>query len=162
MKFVFEIKTEPTFHAAVVIAVVVTSSSALATIAVSLANPSIANYLVTILALIISGLRSQRHLPKIMDPNAARPLALARETPPAGPRILQLSPLPGKTYNMDRYNYDPAANVSQGNFAAVLVFASVHGHPVVVHECPDIYLFQAAHPSTIVRSLNKVPPAILA
>jgi hypothetical protein len=31
-----------------------------------------------------------------------------------------------------------------------------------MHECPDIYTFQAAHPSAIVRQLNKVPPAILA
>jgi hypothetical protein len=53
MKFAFEIKTEPTLHAAVIIAIIVTSSGALATIAVSLANPSVATYCVTILALII-------------------------------------------------------------------------------------------------------------
>ncbi len=98
-----------------------------------------------------------------MDPDTAHLLALACTAPPADPRILQLSPLPGNIYNMDQYYYyDPAANVSWGNFGAVLAFALVHGHPVVVHECPDIYAFQAAHPSAIVRSLNKVPPAILA
>jgi hypothetical protein len=53
MKFAFEIKTEPTLHTAVVIAVVVTSSGDLATIGVSLANPSIATYCITILALVI-------------------------------------------------------------------------------------------------------------
>jgi hypothetical protein len=53
MKFAFKIETEPTLHAAVVIAVVVTSSGALATIAVSLANPSIATYCITVLALVI-------------------------------------------------------------------------------------------------------------
>jgi hypothetical protein len=53
MKFAFEINTEPALHTAVLIAVIVTSSSALATIAVSLANPSIATYCITILALII-------------------------------------------------------------------------------------------------------------
>jgi hypothetical protein len=53
MKYAFEIKTEPTLHAAVVIAVVLTSSGALATIAVSLDNPSVAIYCVTVLALII-------------------------------------------------------------------------------------------------------------
>ncbi len=53
MKFAFEIKTEPTLHTSVVITVVVTSSSALATIAVSLANPSVATYCVTVLALVI-------------------------------------------------------------------------------------------------------------
>jgi hypothetical protein len=53
MKFGFEIKTEPALHMAVVIAAVITSSSALATIAVSLANPFVATYCVTVLALII-------------------------------------------------------------------------------------------------------------
>ena len=53
MKFSFKIKTEPTLHVAVVIAVVVTSFSALATITVSLANPSVATYCVTVLALVI-------------------------------------------------------------------------------------------------------------
>jgi hypothetical protein len=53
MKFVFEIKTVPALHTAVVIMVVVTSSSALATIAVSLANLPVATYCVTVLALII-------------------------------------------------------------------------------------------------------------
>ncbi len=53
MKFAFEIKTEPAIHTAVVIAVVITSSSALARIAVSLANPSVTTYCITLLALII-------------------------------------------------------------------------------------------------------------
>jgi hypothetical protein len=97
-----------------------------------------------------------------MDPDAARPLALACATPPAGSRIIQLSPVPGNIYDMDQYYYNPAADISQGNFGAVLAFVLVHGHPVVVHECPDIYTFQVAHPSAVVRPLNKVPPAILA
>jgi hypothetical protein len=53
MKFAFKIKMEPTLHVVVVIAVVVTSSGALATIAVSLANLSVTTYCITILALII-------------------------------------------------------------------------------------------------------------
>jgi hypothetical protein len=97
-----------------------------------------------------------------MDPDAARLLALTRATPLAGPRIIQLSPVPGNIYGMDQYYYNPAADVSQGNFGAVLAFALAHGHPVVVHECPDIYAFQAIHPFAIVRPLNNVPPAILA
>jgi hypothetical protein len=76
-----------------------------------------------------------------MDPDAAGPLALAHATPLAGPRILQLPPVPGNIYDMDQYYYDPAANVFQVNFAVVLTFASAHGCPVVVHECLDIYAF---------------------
>jgi hypothetical protein len=53
MKFTFKIKTEPTLHTAVVIAVVLTSSGALATIVVSLDSLPVAIYCITILALII-------------------------------------------------------------------------------------------------------------
>jgi hypothetical protein len=52
MKYVFKIKTEPTLQVAVVIAVVVTSSCALATIVVSLTYPSIVIYCITVFALI--------------------------------------------------------------------------------------------------------------
>jgi hypothetical protein len=53
MKFAFTIKTAPTLHAAVIIAVTFASSGALATVAVSLDNPSVTTYLVSILAVII-------------------------------------------------------------------------------------------------------------
>jgi hypothetical protein len=93
-----------------------------------------------------------------MDPDAARPLGLAI----AGSRIIQLSPVPGNIYNADCFYHNPAADVSRGNFGAILAFASAHGRPVVVHNCPDIYEFQAAHPSAVVCPVNKVPPAIIA
>jgi hypothetical protein len=53
MKFAFNIKTAPTLHAAVIIAVTFASFGALATVAVSLNKPSVATYLVSVLALII-------------------------------------------------------------------------------------------------------------
>jgi hypothetical protein len=53
MKFAFKTKTEPTLHTAVIIKVIVTSSGALDTIAVSLTNPSISTYCITVLALVI-------------------------------------------------------------------------------------------------------------
>ncbi len=53
MKFAFEIKTEPTLHAAFIIAITFTSSGALALIVVSLNNPTVAVYSVFILATII-------------------------------------------------------------------------------------------------------------
>jgi hypothetical protein len=96
------------------------------------------------------------------DAAAAPPLALACTVPLAGPKILQLSPVPGNIYDTDCFLYDPTTNVSQGDFGVVLAFASMYGHPVVVHECPDLYKFQAAHPSAIVHPLSEVPPAILA
>ncbi len=53
MKFAFKIKTEPTLHAVVIIAVTFASSGALALIGVSLDNPTVIIYSVSILALII-------------------------------------------------------------------------------------------------------------
>jgi hypothetical protein len=99
-----------------------------------------------------------------MDPDAtvAPPLALAHAVTLAGPKILQLSPLPSNINDTDHFFYVPTANITQGDFGAVLVFASLYGHPVVVHGCPDIYKFQAAHPSAVVRPLSEVPPANLA
>jgi hypothetical protein len=97
-----------------------------------------------------------------LDAAVAPPLALARAVPPAGPKILQLSPVPSNISNTDCFFYDPAANISQGNFGAVLAFTSLYGHPVVMHEFPDLYKFQATHPSAILHPLSEVPPAILA
>ena len=53
MKFAFEIKTEPTLHVAVIVTVTFASSGALATITVSLDNPTVAIYLASILTTII-------------------------------------------------------------------------------------------------------------
>ncbi len=53
IKFAFEIKTEPTLHAAVIIAITFASSDALALVVVSLDNPSVTIYSVSVLAIII-------------------------------------------------------------------------------------------------------------
>ncbi len=53
MKFAFEIKTEPTLHAAFIIAITFASSGALTLIAVSLDSPTVTIYSVSILAIII-------------------------------------------------------------------------------------------------------------
>jgi hypothetical protein len=97
-----------------------------------------------------------------MESEVAHPLAVALAAPRARPRIIKLSPVPGNIYGADRFFYNPAAIDSQGPLGAVLAFALDHGHPVVVHECPDIYKFQVAHPTVVVRPINKVPPGIVA
>jgi hypothetical protein len=50
-----------------------------------------------------------------MDPDAAvaPPLALARAVPPAGPKILQLSLVPGNIYDTDCFFYNPTTDISQ-------------------------------------------------
>jgi hypothetical protein len=81
--------------------------------------------------------------------------------PLIGPRILELFPLPGNIYESARYFYDSAADLTQGDFAAVLAFAMAHGHPSVVHECRDLQEFQMAHPLAVVHPFSEVPPALL-
>ena len=80
----------------------------------------------------------------------------------ARPRIVQLSPAPSNIYESDRFYYDPAGVLSAGPVAAIVAFAAAHGHPVFVHDCPDIQEFQAAHPSAIICPISEVPPPILA
>jgi hypothetical protein len=95
-----------------------------------------------------------------MDPNAsdtgvALPLAVDTHLiPPFGPRILQLSPIPGNIYKSNCFFYDCTADISRGDFRAVLTFASA--------QCPDLQVFQVTHPLAIVCPLSEVPLAILA
>ena len=53
MKFVFEISTNPTLHAVVAVAIVVSSSTSLAAIAVAIGNPTVSVFCAAILAFII-------------------------------------------------------------------------------------------------------------
>jgi hypothetical protein len=74
------------------------------------------------------------------------------------PKIFELFPLPRNIYESACYFYDSAADLTQGDFAAVLAFAAAHGYPLVVHECWDLQEFQAAHPLAVVRPFSEVPP----
>jgi hypothetical protein len=79
----------------------------------------------------------------------------------SSPKICVLSPLPGNIYEVDRYYYAPAADATQGDFAALLTFANHYGHPITIFHCPDLAAFQAAHPSATIRPLTAVSPPIL-
>ena len=79
----------------------------------------------------------------------------------SGPKIFVLSPLPGNEYDIDRYYYSPAADVSEGDYAALLTFAAHYGHPLAIYHCPDIAAFQVTHPSAIIRPFSEIPPPIL-
>ena len=66
------------------------------------------------------------------------PVAVAPPPAPAaaslsGPKIFVLSPLPGNEYDLDRYYYSPAADVSEGDYAALLTFAAHYGHPLTIY-----------------------------
>ena len=76
----------------------------------------------------------------------------------SGPKVFVLSPLPGNPYDVDRYFYSPAADVTEGEFAALLSFAAHYGYPIAIYQCPDLAAFQASHPSAIVRPFSEVPP----
>ncbi len=73
------------------------------------------------------------------------------------PKIFQLSPLPGNIYDIDCFYYAPSANITQGVFAALLAFAADHGHPITVHDCPDL-TFSSCHPSAVLCPFPEVPP----
>ena len=97
-----------------------------------------------------------------MDPLEHAPLPPA---PPvvsfAGPKVFVLSPLRGNPYDVDRYYYSPSADVTQGDYAALLSFAAHYGYPIAIIHCPDIAAFQASYPSAIVRPFSEVPPPFL-
>jgi hypothetical protein len=79
-----------------------------------------------------------------------------------GPRVLQIFPLLENIYKSTRFYYNSVANLTIGDFGAVLTFAAMHGHPVTDFECRDLQQFQSAHPLAIVRPLTEVvPPPIL-
>jgi hypothetical protein len=44
---------------------------------------------------------------------------------------------------------------------ALLTFAVEHGHPITVHDSPDLAAFQVAHPLAVVHPFLEVPPTIL-
>ena len=76
------------------------------------------------------------------------PAPAADAPPPApmaaslsGPKICVLSPLPATKYNVDRYFYSLAADVTEGDYAALLTFAAHYGHPIAIFQCPDIAAF---------------------
>jgi hypothetical protein len=97
-----------------------------------------------------------------MDPAvAAQVPGFAPEASTIGPKIFQLSPLPGNIYEVDRFYYAPSADITEGGFMALIAFASMHGHPITIHDCPNIAAFQVIFPSAIVRPFWEVPPAIL-
>ena len=99
---------------------------------------------------------------------APPPAPLALAPPPApvvaslsGLKIFVLSHLPGIKYDVDRYFYSPAADVMEGDYAALLTFAAHYGHPIAIFQCPNITAFQASHPSAIIRPFSNIPPPIL-
>ncbi len=91
--------------------------------------------------------------PVVFSPPAAAPLD--------GPKIFQLSPLPGNIYDVDRFFYAPSAGTTHGDFVALLTFAAHHGHPLTVHACPDIAAFQVAYPLAIIHPFLEVPAPLL-
>ncbi len=68
------------------------------------------------------------------------PPASAADAPPpaplvaplSGPKIFVLSPIPGNQFDVDWYFYSPAADVSEGGYAALLAFAAHYGHPLAI------------------------------
>ena len=100
------------------------------------------------------------HPPALFPP----PAPAAAAPPPAstaasivGPRIFVLSLLPGNKYEVDRYFYSPQADVTMGDYAALLAFATHYAYPLAILQCPDLAAFQASTPAAFVRPFDEVP-----
>jgi hypothetical protein len=79
---------------------------------------------------------------------------------PVVPLVLQVSPLLGSS-DWEEFFYDPSPDDGHGPIAAARKFFSGQGHEVIVHACPDITTFQAAHPFAITLCpLGNLPPRV--
>jgi len=76
-------------------------------------------------------------------PAAAAPPPASTAASLIGPRIFVLSLLPGNKYEVDRYFYSPRADVTTGDYAALLAFATHYAYPLAILQCPDLAAFQA-------------------
>ena len=99
-----------------------------------------------------------------MDPTPPNPATTA--SPPASlaarPLIVVLSPPPARASGVDMYFYSPSADVTEGDYAALLTFATRYGYPLAIYQCPDMASFLASNPTANVRPFAEVPAAIIA
>jgi hypothetical protein len=91
---------------------------------------------------------------------ASIPLDL-RAPPPSVPLILQVSPLDGSS-DLDKFFYNPFANIKSSNFAMARAFFIHHGHVVVFHKCPYASAFQGLFPLANIRYISALPHGLLA
>jgi len=93
------------------------------------------------------------------------PNPAATTSPPASaatrPLIFVLSP-PTGTVGEDRYYYAPNADVTDGDYAAFLVFAASYCYSLAIYQCPDINVFQASHPTVNIRPFGEVSAVMTA
>ena len=93
------------------------------------------------------------------------PNPAATTSPPASaetrPLIFVLSP-PMGTMDEDRFYYSPNADVTDGDYAALLAFATSYGYSLAIYQCPDMNVFQASNPMAKIRPFAEVPAAMIA
>ena len=94
-------------------------------------------------------------------PAAAAPPPASTAASFVGPLIFLLSPLPGNEFEVDRYFYSPRADVTTGNYAALLAFTTHYAYPLAILQCPDLAAFQVSNPTATVHPFSKVPPPII-
>ena len=94
-------------------------------------------------------------------PAAAAPPPASTAASLVGPRIFVLSPLPGNKYEVDRYFYSARADVTTGDYAALLALATHYAYPLAILQCPDLAAFQASNPAAVVRPFDEVPAPII-
>ncbi len=75
--------------------------------------------------------------------------------------FLAVSSPGGNTNEISHFYYAPSADITQGGFVALFAFAAQHGHPITIHNCPDLVAFQVAYPLDVICPFLEVPPLIL-
>ncbi len=90
-------------------------------------------------------------------PAAAAPPPASTAVSFVSPLIFVLSPLPGNKYEVDQYFYSPRADVTTGDYAALLAFTTHYAYPLAILQCPDLAAFQASNPAATVHPFSEVP-----
>jgi len=98
-----------------------------------------------------------------MDPTDPDSVATASSPASAArPLIFVLSPPMGSCDEVDMYFFSPNADVTEGDYAALLAFAATFGYPLAIYQCPDLAAFVATNPTANVRPFSEVPASIIA
>ena len=94
-----------------------------------------------------------------MDPTHTNPAATTSHPSSAATRPLMFVL---SVDEVDRYYYSPNADVTDGDYAALLAFAAGYGCSLAIYQCPDMAMFLASNPTVNIRPFAEVPATMLA
>jgi hypothetical protein len=93
-----------------------------------------------------------------IPPMVSSPVAVASTV---CPKIFQFYPLPGLLSEGDHFYYDSAVDISCGDFAACVAYATHYDLLLVINACPSLAAFQVAHPLANIWHFSEISPWII-